>query len=78
MTTQAIQKDDQLYRNPREYDPLRFARLKTIAEAESKDGPSAGMNLDAAQPSDKYVVYLHDKPTDTDSQFRPSVRYSTA
>ena len=56
---QAIQRDHELYSNPHEYDPLRFARLKTIAEEESKDDPSAGRNLDAAQPSDKYISFSY-------------------
>jgi cytochrome P450 len=56
---QALQMDDKLYKNPHGYDPLRFARLKKIAEAESKDSPSAGKNLDAAQPSDKYMSFSY-------------------
>jgi cytochrome P450 len=56
---QAMQMDDKLYPNPHEYDPLRFARLKTIAEAESKDDLSAGKSLDAAQPSDIYMSFSY-------------------
>ncbi|KAN0078836.1 hypothetical protein V8E54_005349 [Elaphomyces granulatus] len=38
---------------------VRFARLKAIAKAESKDGPPTGKNLEAAQPSDKYMSFSY-------------------
>ena len=56
---QAMQMDNRLYPNAHIYDPLRFTQLKTIAEAESTDDPSAGKNLDAAQPSDKYLSFSY-------------------
>lgn len=56
---QAMQKDNELYSNPHEFDPLRFARLETIAQAESQDDLSARKNLDAAQPSDKYMSFSY-------------------
>lgn len=56
---QAMQNDEKFYPNPHEYDPLRFARLKTNAEAERNDDPSAGKNLDAALPSDKYLSFSY-------------------
>ena len=59
---QAMQRDGKLYRDPHSYDPLRFARLKTIAEEEAEnrdDASAASKNLDAAQPSDRYLSFSY-------------------
>lgn len=56
---EAMQRDDSLYPNPYEYDPLRFARLKTVTEAENKEDSSLSKHLDAAQPSDKYISFSY-------------------
>ncbi|WEW56960.1 hypothetical protein PRK78_002419 [Emydomyces testavorans] len=49
---QAVHMDDNHYLAPREYDPLRFARLKEAEGMESKDDLSVRTSLDCAQPSD--------------------------
>lgn len=56
---QAMHSDDELYPHALEYDPLRFVRLNTIAEAGSMGDTSITKNLDAAQPSDKYMSFSY-------------------